>query len=143
MVHITRQFHAEVDPARAVEFLADFSNATIWDPGTVSCVRLQQGPLQVGNTWANTSRFLGRTTQVQYELLAWTDTGVHFFGHNDTVSAHDRIDVLPEGSGARVTYDARLVFGGVGGRLDPLLHLVFLSIARDTVRDLTRALEEL
>lgn len=143
MVHITRQFHARVDPARAVEYLADFSHATEWDPGTVSCVRLDRGPLAVGSTWQNTSRFLGRDTRLRYELVAWTGTSVHVHGRNDTAEAHDRIDVLPEGDGARVTYDARITFNGLAGLADPLLTLVFLRIARETVRDLTRALESL
>lgn len=57
----------------------------------------------------------------------------------------DRIDVRPDGDGdgVRLTYDATVTFNGKAKLADPLMTLVFLKLARETVRDLTRPLEAL
>jgi Polyketide cyclase / dehydrase and lipid transport len=46
-------------------YLSDFTTTTEWDPGTVATVN-QHGDGGVGTTYLNTSRFLGRTTQLTY-----------------------------------------------------------------------------
>src|SRR4051812_36738668 len=52
-----------------VDFLADFSNTTSWDPGTVTCDRIGGGELSVGAEWHNVSQFRGRRTELRYRLV--------------------------------------------------------------------------
>lgn len=143
MTHVTRQFPVHADQGAAIDYLKDFSHATEWDPGTVACERLDSGPVRVGSTWHNTSRLILISTELTYELTELREDGLVFVGTNTTATSVDRIDVLPSAGGVRVTYDSAVAFHGKARYADPLMTLVFLKLARDTVRDLTRALERL
>ncbi len=143
MVHVTRQFTVRADPARVVDYLKDFSHAEVWDPGTVSCTRLDDGPVQVGSRWRNVSKLIAIKTELEYELRELREDGMVFVGTNKTATSTDRIDVVPHPDGARITYDATVEFNGAAKFADPLMHVVFLKLARDTVRDLTRTLERI
>lgn len=143
MVHVTRQFTVRADQGAVVDYLKDFSHATQWDPGTVSCTRLDSGPVQVGSRWHNVSKLIAVKAELEYELVELRDNGVVFVGTNEGSRSVDTIDVLPADDGVRVTYDANVTLKGKAKYAEPLLFLVFQKLARDTVRDLTRALERL
>ncbi|MEP7024552.1 MAG: SRPBCC family protein, partial [Actinomycetota bacterium] len=68
MVQVTRTFTVAKDAQTVVGYLADFSNAVDWDPGTQSCERQDTGPVRVGSSWRNVSEFLGRQTELNYRL---------------------------------------------------------------------------
>ncbi len=53
MVHVQRTFSVTPDPATVVDYLADFSRAEQWDPGTKTCTTTSTGPVGVGSTWHN------------------------------------------------------------------------------------------
>ena len=57
-------------PIEAVfDYLADFTHTNDWDPGTVE-TRRTSGDGGVGTTYANTSEFMGRKTELTYETIA-------------------------------------------------------------------------
>lgn len=143
MTHVTRQFPVDVEQAAAIDYLKDFSNAIEWDPGTVACERIDDGPVRVGSRWHNTSRLIVITTELEYELTELREDGLLLVGTNRTATSYDRIDVRSTADGVRLTYDATVTFNGKAKYADPLMTLVFLKLTRDTVRDLTRALEAL
>ncbi|MGY0231559.1 SRPBCC family protein, partial [Longispora urticae] len=60
MVHVVRTFLVDRPVDVVVAYLADFSHAPQWDPGTVRCTPTSAGPVQVGSTWTNVSKVLGR-----------------------------------------------------------------------------------
>lgn len=143
MVHIVREFEVPCPQDAAIAYLADFANAVEWDPGTVSCVRNgdPSGPVVVGSTWTNTSKVLGRETQLQYKLATLTPDHVVLQGSNDTADSTDDIHVTAlDGDRSRVRYEATITFKGLARFADPLMALVFRRIADETVRDMTSAL---
>ncbi|MGB6004688.1 MAG: SRPBCC family protein [Ornithinimicrobium sp.] len=142
MVHVTRQFKVKTDQAAAIAYLKDFSNATQWDPGSVANERLDDGPVRVGSTWHNTSKLLFINTELTYELTELRDDGIIFTGTNATATSIDTIDVLPSGDGVRITYDSNVTFNGKAKYADPLMTLIFLKLAGETVDCMTEALEK-
>ena len=50
--------------------------------------------------------------------------------HGKAFVSTDTITVEPAGDGSRVSYDARLDFGGAGRLADPLMQLVFNRVGR-------------
>ena len=95
-----------VAPDVVYAFLSDFENAEEWDPGTVECQRVD-GDGGVGTRYRNVSSFLGRTTTVEYVARELNPpTFVHFEGHNEQFTGHDRISLQASGGGTQVTYDA-------------------------------------
>ncbi|MFE2535656.1 hypothetical protein [Streptomyces sp. NPDC059371] len=54
-----------------VAYLADFSHARGWDPGTVSCRPARAAaPITKGAEWVNVSTFRGRRTELRYRLAS-------------------------------------------------------------------------
>ncbi len=145
MVNVKRTFDVQVNPSVAVDYLQDFANAEEWDPGTVSCTRTGDAtaPVGVGSTWHNVSKLAGSKTELEYELREKSADRVLFVGTNKTATSYDDISVEPAEGGSRVTYEATVNFNGAAKLVDPLMKLLFLKLARDTVRDLTKALERL
>ena len=64
-MRIDRTVETSAPTAQVFDFLADFTNTEEWDPGTVRTDRIS-GDGGVGTAYANTSRFLGRNTDLTY-----------------------------------------------------------------------------
>lgn len=143
MVNIVREFDVPCPQDDAVAYLADFANAVEWDPGTVACVRNGDpaAPVAPGASWTNTSKVLGRETELQYELVTLQPDHVVLHGVNDTADSTDDITVTSlDGGRSRIRYEATITFKGAARFADPLMQLVFKKVADDTVRDMTAAL---
>ena len=111
---IARTVTVDRPPGVVFDYVSDFTTTTEWDPGTVHTVRID-GDGGVGTTYRNTSRFLGRTTELIYvviERLPAThqpargehDGGRH--GHDDPPAARPGTTEL--------TYRAEFTFKGRG-----------------------------
>jgi carbon monoxide dehydrogenase subunit G len=108
MVHVSRTFTVGKPVETVVAYLADFANATQWDPGTIRCTPTSPGPVQVGSTWANVSKVLGRETELAYRLERLDADRVTLVGTNKTATSTDDITVRPTPGGAEVTYSATI-----------------------------------
>lgn len=113
MVKVNRTFAVAKPIDEVIKYLADFSNAEAWDPGTVTCTRIDTGPVKVGSKWNNVSKFRGRETTLEYRLVSLEADGLVLEGVNKTVTSTDemRFTALPEGT--RVSYTANLEFHGI------------------------------
>ena len=143
MSTVSRRFSVDAAPGAVVAYLADFTNAEQWDPGTVRCEREDEGAVRVGSTWHNTSKLAGITTELTYTLEQLTANRVVLVGRNDTATSTETIDVIPDGTGSRVTYTNELHFNGVAKLATPLAKLLFEKLGNDTERQLSDALNAL
>ena len=143
MPAVSRTFQVSPTPATVIGYLADFSHAEQWDPGTVSCTRVDPGPVAVGATWRNVSRVAGLKTELTYALRQLTADTIVFVGQNKGATSTDTITVLPDGAGSRIAYHADLDLHGATALLGPVMKLVFEKVAGDTERQLTRVLNGL
>ncbi|MEW1913455.1 SRPBCC family protein [Kitasatospora sp. NPDC085895] len=135
MVTVERRIPVGRPAEDVLRYLADFGHTPEWDPGTVSCVRTDTGPVTEGSRWTNTSRFRGRTTRLEYRLVRREPDRLLFVGENGTVTATDDITVRPaDGGGAVVDYRAQLRFKGVARLAAPFLRGAFEELA-DGVAD--------
>jgi carbon monoxide dehydrogenase subunit G len=147
MVHVVRTFTVERPVDVVVAYLADFGDATQWDPGTVSCTRADNGPVAVGATWNNTSKVLGLTAKLTYRLDRLDPGHVVLVGENDkgTATSTDDISVRPgaEPGTSEVTYDATIVFHGLAKIAAPVMQLEFEKLGNQTVTGIQRAVAAL
>jgi carbon monoxide dehydrogenase subunit G len=143
MTTVSRTF--PVTPSRDVvlDYLKDFSHAQAWDPGTQSCTRIDSGPVLVGSTWRNVSRFAGRTTELIYTLERLSEETIVLVGRNDAATSTDTITIEPSESGSQITYRAVLELHGAARFASPVVKLLFEKIANDTVRQMTEVLNQL
>ena len=148
MVHVTRTFTVDRPADVVVAYLADFGNAERWDPGTVRCTRQDDGPVQVGATWRNTSKILGLTSELDYRLDRLDPgrvvlVGRHVKGTADTV---DDITVRPDPADpgrSEVVYEATITFHGAARLAAPLMQLEFEKLGNQTADGIRRAVATL
>lgn len=143
MPTVSRTFEVQPPPEIVVPYLADFTHAEQWDPGTERCERTNQGPVQVGSTWHNTSKIAGITTELTYTLEQLSDERVVLVGRNDTATSTETIEVTRAGTGSSITYTNEIAFHGVAQIAAPMAKLVFEKIANDTERQLVETLNGL
>ena len=143
MSSVSRSFVVDVPPAVVVPYLADFTHAEEWDPGTVRCVRDEQGPVSVGSTWQNTSKIAGISTELTYTLKKLTDDQIVLVGTNDTATSTETIDVHPSGTGSSITYTNNVRFNGAALLFTPLARVVFEKLGNDTKVQLVETLNAL
>lgn len=137
MVHVERTFDVQAPPEVVVPYLADFANAEEWDPGTVSCARVGDGPVAVGTHWHNVSKFQGREVELDYELVELGADKVKLRGTNDSATSTDDITVVPsESGGSRITYSATVEFNGAVKLFGPFLQPGFNKLADKTEEQL-------
>ena len=142
-MRLQRSVTVNASPAKVFAFLSDFTTTEQWDPGTVRCQRTS-GDGGVGTVYLNTSKFLGRETELTYTVLE-VDPGrrVQLRGQNKTVTATDTIEVEPNGSGSDVTYTADFDFTGVAKYLAPLLSGPLKKLGDDAEKGLRESLSRL
>lgn len=140
MVHVTRTFTVGQPVDAVVAYLADFSNAVHWDPGTQSCERLDSGPVQVGATWKNTSKVLGMETELEYRLETLEPGHIVLVGNNKTATSTDDITVRPADGGSEVTYDATIELHGVAKLGAPVMKIEMEKLGDGTVDGIRAAL---
>jgi carbon monoxide dehydrogenase subunit G len=118
---LQRSVETTAPPATVFAYLSDFTTTTEWDPGTVRTERTS-GDGGVGTTYHNTSKFMGRETELTYEVVEHQpDSRFAVRGENSTVVAHDTMEIAPLGAGSRVTYTADFEFKGAARLVAPLL----------------------
>ena len=140
---VSRTFSVEPPPEVVIPYLADFAHAEQWDPGTVRCVRNDDGPVKIGSSWHNTSKIAGISTELTYTLQELSDKRIVLVGRNKTASSTEIIDVTPSGTGSRITYTNDLEFNGAAKLATPLAKLIFEKLGNDTRRRLVETLDAL
>ena len=124
-------------------YLCDFTTTTDWDPGTATTVRLH-GDGGVGTTYLNTSTFLGRTTQLTYQVEELVDQKlIQLRGENKTVISVDTLTFRPVASGTEVGYAAEFTFKGASRFVAPLLRPAFARLGHEAEAGLRQALNRL
>ena len=143
MPTVSRTFTVKPTPDVVVDYLADFTHAEEWDPGTESCTRLDTGPIQVGSRFHNESKIAGVSTELVYELVTLDADKVVLRGENDSATSTDTITVTPQDGGSEITYEAVIEAKGVGKLAEPLMKLVFERIGSETEEKMTEVLDRL
>lgn len=143
MVHVHRTFVVDKPSKVTADYLVDFAHATEWDPGTVACARVDSGPVRPGAKWRNTSRVLGRETELVYELVAMREDHVKFVGRNKTATSVDDIRLRPLGDRTEVRYTADITFHGAAKLASPVMRLYFERLGNKVVTSMQAAVDRL
>ena len=143
MPTVSRTFTVKPTPEVVVDYLADFTHAEEWDPGTESCTRLDSGPIRVGSRFHNESEIAGVSTELVYELVTLDADKVVLRGENDSATSTDTITVTPKDGGSEITYEAVIDAKGIGKLAEPLMKLVFERIGSETETKMTEVLNRL
>jgi hypothetical protein len=128
-------------PSEAFAYMADFSNARIWDPSVSKAVTVGGGPIGLGSVFDLVARFAGREVPLRYTIVAYdAPNSVVLEATRPGFASRDTISVEPAGNGSVVHYDARLVFSGLGRLLDPVMQVVFRRVGSRATAGMQAAL---
>lgn len=140
---LQRSVETSASPAAVFSYLSDFTTTTEWDPGTVRTERVS-GDGGVGTTYRNVSSFMGRETELTYEVVEHRpDSRFALRGENSVVTANDTMEIAPLGEGSRVTYTADFSFKGIGRLVAPLMKPALKKLGDEAQGGLRQALSKL
>ncbi|MBL0746403.1 SRPBCC family protein [Nocardioides baculatus] len=141
MPSVSRTFSTVATPDAAYAYLADFTHAEEWDPGTQTCERTS-GDGGVGTTYRNVSTFLGREVEITYTTAELAPpTRVHLRGTNEQFEGHDIFEITAAGRGSQVRYTAEMSFSGLSRFASPVVAAYLPILARKTVDQLRASLD--
>lgn len=142
MIKVERVMHSNRTRDEIVAYMADFSHAEQWDPGTITCRQVNANdPVEVGTEWLNVSSFRGRRTELRYELTRMSNERLTFAGRNKTATSTDDLHFEPHPGGTRITYGAQVEFHGIARLAAPLLKREFGRLGDEVSQQLPAALQ--
>lgn len=128
-------------PDEAFAYMADLRNFALWDPGVTRVTQVHGeggGPTSVFDVVVKS---VGGGTTLQYVTTRYDEPRfVQVEARSSLLTSIDRIDVVPDGEGSVVTYDAELRLNGPLGVFDLGLKPVFKRIGDRAAAGLERAL---
>jgi carbon monoxide dehydrogenase subunit G len=126
----------------AFEFIADFSNAALWDPGVATATRLDTGPVREGTRVRLGVLMRGRVVPMEYVVTTWQPPHrVVLTGSGSGVAAVDDIRFEATPTGTRIDYTADIRLVGLLRVLAAFSGGTFARIARDARDGMQRALD--
>lgn len=142
-VQLRRTVSVDKPLDQVFEYLSDFTTTTEWDPATVQTVRLD-GDGGRGTTYRNTSKFLGREAELDYQVVELDrDEMIRLRGENKTLVAVDTMTFRRVGDRTEVTYTAEFSLKGIAKLLSPLLRPAFDKLGNDAEAGMRSALARL
>lgn len=145
MPRITRTIITEKPREAVFSYLADFSNATEWDPGTEQSEPRHPGGAMPGQVYDLVVTWGSRTLPMVYETTV-LEPGerVTFVGDGSTTRAIDTLtfNELPNG-GTEVTYTADITLKWPYRIAEPFLGRKFTELGDEAETSLRRALAKL
>jgi carbon monoxide dehydrogenase subunit G len=131
---------------QAFDFVADFANSSLWDPGVATSARAEghgSDPLGVGTPFKLGVRMRGRIAPMDYRITTYDrPSRVILVGSGSGVSARDSIGFEAAGAGTRIDYVADIRLGGWMRLAEPFAGGAFRKLANAALDGMQRALDE-
>ncbi len=136
MIEVQVEIVVERNSPLVFDFLSNFENNPRWQSGMQECRFTSPGPLRVGSTYVQTARFLGRTIESNFEVIA-LEPGrmVKATSRSATYPITITRRVQPDERGARVSAIIEGDASGIFNLAQPLLkRMVQRSVESDYAR---------
>ena len=126
MARYVTRIESRLSPEEAFAYMADFSNARVWDPSVSEARRVGEGSIGVGSSFDVVARFAGRDVPLSYAIVECeSPRRVVLEAKRPGFVSRDTITVEEAEHGSVVHYDALLAFSGLGRLFDPVMQRVF------------------
>jgi hypothetical protein len=141
MARYATTIRSQLPPAEAFAYMADFSNARVWDPSVSQAQHDGDGPVGLGSTFDLVARFAGRDVPLTYTIVEFEPPARVVLEARRGFVSRDTITVEgTAGGGSAVHYDALLSFTGIGRLFDPLMQRVFDRVGARAAAGIAAAL---
>ena len=143
MPAVERVIQTHTELPKVWQFLADFTTTELWDPPTVS-TRRTSGDGDVGTTYHNVSKFLGKETDVEYVVTTRVEhERLQLAGRSTGMELLDTITFEEQETGTSVTYRSEFMPQGAAKLASPLLAVGLQKLADDAARSIKQQLDAL
>jgi carbon monoxide dehydrogenase subunit G len=144
MISLERTVDTKTPVGTVAEFLSDFSTTEQWDPGTVRCRQVGDGPVAVGTEFENVSSFRGKETVLRYRVVEFEPgRRIKLVGENKTVTSTDDLSFEAVGGGTRVTYHVDFEFKGLARLAGPFVKGSLVKLCDEGAASMGRTLDAL
>lgn len=142
---LREQLQTDLPIEDAFAFIADFANASRWDPGVASAERVDGGgPTQVGTRYQLGIRMGGGVAPMEYRIVELEPSRrVVLSGRGSGVLAVDDIRFETRDDRTHVDYVADIRLTGLRRLVAPFAGGTFARIARSARDGMQRTLDEL
>lgn len=142
MARYVTTISSPMSPQDAFDFMSDLRNFEEWDPGVKSAVQVSGDGGGPGAVFDVVVEAPGKGLTLRYETVEYdAPTTAVVKASSRLFTSLDRIEVVPDGDGSRVTYDAELNLNGPLGIFDLALRPIFDRIGGRANEGLQRALD--
>jgi carbon monoxide dehydrogenase subunit G len=122
-------------------YLATFTNAQEWDPGTTRSSLLTPEPIGAGSRFEVVAEALGRKIPLIYTISRYEpDRRVVFDVQGSHLKGTDDITVEASENGTKMTYRATLRFTGWQSVVNPVFGFAFQRIGDRALKGLRRSM---
>ena len=145
MAQLSRSLTVETPLALVAEYLSDLTTTLEWDPHTVACRRVGDGPVSVGAQYEHTRDFNGYRATVPTQVVEF-DPGSRVVWEGGSNLAHGREEFVFQPSadgGTTLTHTVEVTLLGVARFGNAMLPMVMKRIADDGTDQLLGRLRQL
>ena len=141
MANYKATINSPMSVEEAFDYLADFTNATEWDPNTTSSQCIEGEPGTPGSRYKVVTEFGGREMELTYETIEVDrPRKVVLQSGNGSTEIRDTMTFKSTGGGSMVTYDANVAPKGLVKLIDPILAIIFKRVGDRAAEGLRKAL---
>ncbi len=126
MPHYNDDVPSKLSQEEVFDYMADFTNAEKWDPGTKSSKQLDSGKIGVGAQFELMVEFNGNVSPFTYRITEYErPTRVVVEAETDSVKLVDTMTTTADGEGSVLKYDARMDLKGLVKLTTPIMAIIF------------------
>jgi hypothetical protein len=141
MARYTTTIQSSLAPAEAFTYMADFANATEWDPSVEEALRHDSAAVGRGTAFDLVARFGRSKVTLHYVIVDYDPPQrVTLEAMRPSFTSRDTITVTASPEGSTIRYEASLRFRGIARVLDPVMQLLFTRVGNQAAAGLTRTL---
>ncbi len=146
MATLTRSLTVPTPLDRVAGYLCDLTTTAEWDPHTVRCRRLDDGPVAVGSRYEHSRAFHGYEVTIEMEVVELVArTRIAWQGSNEYAAGREELQFAPDADsgGTVVTHTVDVTLRGVAQLGNVMLPSVLSRIADDGTETMRTALLQL
>jgi len=141
MPHFNDDVSSSLTQTKLFDYMADFTHAEQWDPGTKKAKRLDDGRIGVGSEFELVVEFAGNESPFVYKITEYDRPNVLVVeADSDAVHLVDTMTCSKAGKGSNLNYDARLDLKGWRKVTTPVMAVLFDRLCKKGKDGLEREL---
>ena len=141
-LEMNEQFNCSRNAEDAFDYIVDFSRIDEWDHTIVSAKKSRDGAIGLGTSFDLVYAMGLRKVPIQYVITEFEpNQRAVLIGSSQNFKATDTVTITESENGCHVDWHASIEFFGTAAKIVPLIKNKIVKAGRQTIKDLSVALE--